>query len=57
MTYHFIIKELTEEFFYRIICLGENIEKYKIFTIPIEKEVKRTHRNGEQITKNICYIL
>ena len=28
-----------------------------IFTVPIEKEVIRTNKNGEQITKNICYIL
>ena len=27
------------------------------FTVPIEKEVTRTDRNGEKITKNISYIL
>ena len=27
------------------------------FTVPIEKEVTRTDKNGEEITKNISYIL
>ena len=47
--YHFIIKELAEEF----TCLGENTEKYITFTVPIEKEVARIDKNGEEITKNI----
>ena len=55
--YHFIIKELAEEFKNQFTCLGENTEKYIIFTVPIEKEVTRIDKNGEEITKNICYIL
>ena len=51
--YHFIIKELAEEFKKQYICLGENTEKYIIFTVPIEKEVTRIDKNGEEITKNI----
>ena len=51
--YHFIKYELTEEF----TCLGENTEKYITFTVPIEKEVTRIDKNGEEITKNISYIL
>ena len=35
--YHFIIKELANEFEGQFECLGENIEKYKTFSIPIEK--------------------
>ena len=35
--YHFIIKELAEEFKNQFTCLGENTEKYIIFTVPIEK--------------------
>ena len=27
------------------------------FTVPIEKEVTRIDKNGEEITKNISYIL
>ena len=34
-----------------------NILKYTIFTVPIEKEVTRIDKNGEEITKNIYYIL
>ena len=35
--YHFIIKELGEEFKKQFTCLGENTEKYITFTVPIEK--------------------
>ena len=48
--YHFIMKELVEEFKKQFSCLGENTKKYITFTVPIEK-------NGEEITKNISYIL
>ena len=37
--YHFIIKELAEEFKKQFTCLGENSEKYITFTVPIEKEI------------------
>ena len=49
--YHFIIKELAEEFKKQFTCLGENTEKYRTFTDPIEKEVNRIDKNGEEITK------
>ena len=55
--YHFIIKKLEEEFKKQFTCLGENTEKYISFTVPIEKEVTRIDKNGEEITKNISYIL
>ena len=55
--YHFIIKVLGEEFEKQFTCLGENAEKYIAFTIPIEKEVTKIDKNGEEITKSICYIL
>ena len=32
-------------------------EKYVTFTVSIEKEVTKTDNNGEEITKNISYIL
>ena len=35
--YHFIIKELAEEFKKQFSCLGENTEKYITFTVPIEQ--------------------
>ena len=37
--YHFIIKELAEEFEKQFSCLEENTEKYVTFTVPIEKEI------------------
>ena len=55
--YHYIIKELAEEFKKQFTFLGENTEKYIIFIVPIEKEVTRTEKHGEQTTKNITYIL
>ena len=49
--YHFIIKELAEEFKKQLTCLGENAEKYITFRVPIEKEVTRIDKNGEEIKK------
>ena len=44
--YHFIIKELAEEFEGQFECLGENTEKYITFKVPIKKEFD----NGKSIT-------
>ena len=55
--YHFIIKKLAEEFKKQFTCLGENTENYITFTVRVEKVVKRIDKNGEEITKNMCYIL
>ena len=55
--YHFIIKELGNEFSKQFTCLGENTEKYITFTIPIEKEVMRIDINWVEITKNMSFIL
>ena len=53
--YHFITKDLAEEFKKQFTCLGENTEKHIAFTVPIEKEVTRINKNGEEVTKT--YIL
>ena len=53
--YHFIIKKLADEFKGMFNCLGETIEKYISFSVPIEKEVARIDANGEEITKTIFY--
>ena len=55
--YHLIIKELAEEFKNQFTCLAENTEKYITFTFPIEEQVTRFDKNGEEFTKNISYIL
>ena len=50
--YHFIIKELAEEFEGGFECLGENTEKYITFSVPIEKEITKKDNNGyDKITK------
>ena len=55
--YHFITKELAEEFKKQFTCLGENTEKYITFTVSIERAVTRIDKDGEEITRNISYIL
>ena len=51
--YHFIIKELVKEFDGNFECLGENIEKYITFSVPIKKEI----RNEDiEITYKIKFI-
>ena len=35
--YHFIIKYLAKEFCDHFECLGENIEKYINFSVPLKK--------------------
>ena len=47
--YHLIIKKLTEEFKKQFTCLGENTKNYINFTTPIEKEVTKIDKNGEEI--------
>ena len=39
--YHFIIKELAEEFEGEFECLGENTEKYITFSMPTKKEIQK----------------
>ena len=39
--YHFIIKELAEEFGGEFECLGENTEKYITFSLPIEDKTTK----------------
>ena len=48
----FIIKELAEEFEGLFECLGQNIEKYLTFSVPIEKELE----NYKTITCKIKFI-
>ena len=53
--YHFIIKELANEFEGQFECLGENTEKYKTFSIPIEKEVTKIDKDGNGSVVTISY--
>ena len=42
--YHFIIKELAEEFEGEFECLGENEEKYITFSVPIKRNLQKRIR-------------
>ena len=53
--YQFIIKELANEFEGKFECLGENTEKYKTYSVPIEKEVSNTDKDGNESVYNISY--
>ena len=50
--YYFIIKQLAREFKGNFECLGENTEKYIIFSAPIKKELD----NGKTITYKLNFI-
>ena len=50
--YHFIIKELAEEYERQFECLGENTEKYITFSVPIKKGLD----NGKSIAYKIKFI-
>ena len=51
--YHFIIKELLKEFNGNFECLGENTEKYIIFSVPINKKIEN---KDIEITYKIRFI-
>ena len=53
--YHFIIKELAEEFEGEFECLGENTKKYVTFSVPIKKETTKKDKNGNDQTAKISY--
>ena len=46
--YHFIIKEVADEFKGQFECLRENTEKYKTFSVPMEKEVTKIDKDGNE---------
>ena len=50
--YHFIIKQLAEDFKGQSECLRENTEKYITFSVPIKKE----HDNGKISTYKLKFI-
>ena len=51
--YHFIIKELIKEFDGNFECLGENLEKYITFSVPIKKKI---NNKNIEITYKIKFI-
>ena len=53
--YPVIIKELANEFERKFECLWENKEKCKTFSVPIEKEVAKTDKDGYESVVTIIY--
>ena len=51
--YHFIIKQLAEEFEGEFECLGENTEKYITFSVLLKKE----NDNGKKITYKLKFVI
>ena len=46
--YHFTMKNLANNFEGQFECLAENTEKYKIFSVLIEKEVAKVNKEGNE---------
>ena len=53
--YHFIIRELAEEFEGELECSGENTKKYITFSVPIKKEITKKDKNGNDKITKILY--
>ena len=53
--YHFIIKELANEFEGKFECLEENTENYKTFSVSTEKEVTIIDKDGNESVVTISY--
>ena len=50
--YHFIIRQLAKKFKGNFECLGQNTEKYNIFSVSIKKE----HDNGKTFIYKLKFI-
>ena len=46
---HFIINQLVEEFKGELNCIGENMEKYITFSVPIKKECSDGKKNAYKL--------
>ena len=53
--YHFIIKELAEEFEGEFECLGENTEKYTTFSVPTKNKITKSGKDGNDKITKISY--
>ena len=52
---HFILKELANQFEGQFECLEENTQKYKTFSVPIEKEDTNIDKDGNESVVTISY--
>ena len=53
--YHFINKELAEEFEGQFECLGENTEKNITFSVPIKMKITNIDKDENDIIQNKIY--
>ena len=53
--YHFIIKELAEEFEEQFECLGKITEKYVTFSVSFKKEITKIDKYGNDKIMKISY--
>ena len=53
--YHFVIKQLANKFEGKFECFGENTEKHKNFSVPIEKEVTNIDKDGNESVVTLSY--
>ena len=53
--YHFIIKELANKFGGQFECFGEKTEKYKTFSVPIKKKIRKVDKDGNEDMITISY--
>ena len=53
--YHFILKQLANKFEKKFECLLENTKKCERFSIWIEKEVAKIHKNANENVVTISY--
>ena len=51
--YHFIVKELAEEFKKQFTCLRENTKKYITFLVPVEKKWEQWRTNYKKYMLHI----
>ena len=53
--YHFIIKELANEFEGQFECIDKNNENYRTFSVPVKKEITKIDQEVNETVVNISY--
>ena len=49
------MKELANKFKGQFECLGENTEKYKSFSVPVEEETRKVDKDGNEDITTVSY--
>ena len=49
------MKELANKFKGQFECLGENTEKYKSFSVPVEEEIRKVDKDGNEDITTVSY--